>query len=64
MKFIHADHSQDLDGARITIGVTGRGEVWIQVSEPVRLSPDMAVRLAARLAAYADLAGDCQGGQS
>lgn len=56
MKFVHTDHSEDLDGARVTIGVTRRGEVWIQTSEPVRLSPDMAAGLAGTLAKNAVIA--------
>lgn len=47
MHYAEAWHMADLDGAPVRVGVTRHGEVW--VTEQVRLSPDGAEQLAARL---------------
>jgi hypothetical protein len=47
VKFVHANHFVDLDGNRLTIGLTKGGEVWI--NESIRLSPDLADRVSAKL---------------
>ena len=54
MKLVHANHFIDLDGNRLTIGLTKNGEVWI--NESIRLSPDLADRISVKLAENAKLA--------